>query len=233
MNYKIAIVGAGPLASILAHRIPSSARKVIIDRSKTAAVALADEVGGVASDLISAVRGCRVVFLAMPGAEMPQALSDVQPHLTGDALLVNMAADLMTDELAPEGDLRISAAKVIGHVREMELGSPGVVVLDRVDAAEEELLVSLLEGMGPVIRGEERTVRAANTAIIEVLARAEEELHRRLTEVGLAPELVPVAIESAAPGVLRAVAKGELGPFAQEVIRNMGADETAASRVSP
>lgn len=232
MNHKIAIFGAGQLASILAHRIPSSARKVIIDRSKAAAVALADEVGGVASDLASAVRGCRVVFMTLSRADMPQALSEIEPHLAGDALVVNMAADLMTEELTPESKVRLAAAKVIGHVREMELGSPGVVVLDRVEAAEAELLEALLEGMGPVIRGDERTVRAANRAIIEVMARAEEELHRRLAEEGLAPELVPVAIESAAPGVLRAVAKGELGSFAQEVIRNMGTDETAASRVS-
>ena len=51
MNDKIAIIGAGPLASILAHRIPTTARKVIIGRPKAAAVALADEVGGIASEI--------------------------------------------------------------------------------------------------------------------------------------------------------------------------------------
>ncbi|MFZ5818039.1 MAG: pyrroline-5-carboxylate reductase family protein [Bacillota bacterium] len=232
MNFKVAIIGAGQMASILAHRIPGSIRKVIIGRRKADAVALADEVGGVATDQVSAVRGCRVILLAVPGTAVPQVLTDMQPHLDARALVVNMATDLMTDELALEGDRRVASAKVIGHAREIELGSPGLVVLDRVEEAEADLLVSLLEGIGPVIRGDERTVMAANTAIIEVMVRAEAELRRRLEEVGLAAELVPVAIGSAAPGVLRAVAKGELGPFAREVVRRMGAGETAASRVS-
>src|SRR5690606_22712576 len=77
VNDKIAIIGAGPLASILAHRIPSSARKVIIGRPKAAAVALADEVGGIASDQVSAVRGCRVVFLAVATPEVPQTVADI------------------------------------------------------------------------------------------------------------------------------------------------------------
>lgn len=232
MNYKVAIIGAGHMASILAHRIPGSVRKVIIGRRKAEAVELADEVGGIASDQVSAVRGCRVIFLAVPGSAVPQVLSDLQPHLDAEAVVVNMATDLVTAELAEEGEFQLAAAKVIGHVREMELGSPGVVVLDHVGPAEAEVLEPLLEGIGPVIRGDERKVMAANTAVVEVMARAEAELRRRLEEAGLDAELVPVAIGSAAPGVLRAMARGELGPFAQEVIRRMGTGETAASRVS-
>lgn len=232
MSVKVAIIGAGHMASILAHRIPGSVRKVIIGRRKAEAVSLADEVGGIASDQVSAVRGCKVVFLAIPGSAVPQVLSEVQPHLQEGAVVVNMASDLITADLAGDDEMRLAAAKVIGHAREIQLGAPGVVVLDRVEPAEAELLEPLLEGIGPVIRGDERKVMAANTAVVEVMARAEAELRRRLEEAGLDAALVPVAIGSAAPGVLRAVAKGELGPFAQEVIRRMGAGETAASRVS-
>lgn len=232
MNYKVAIIGAGQMASILAHRVPGSVRKVIIGRRKAEAVALADEVGGIASDQMSAVRGCKVIFLAVPGPALPQVLSEIQPHLMSEAVVVNMATEVMTDELPVEGDLMVVAAKVIGHAREIELGSPGVVVLDRVEPAQAELLGPLLEGIGPVIRGDERKVMAANTAVVEVMVQAEAELRRRLEEVGLDAALVPVAIGSAAPGVLRAVARRELGPFAQEVVRKMGTGETAASRVS-
>lgn len=232
VNYKVAIIGAGHMASILAHRIPGSVRKVIISRRKAEAVSLADEVGGIASDQLTAVRGCKVIFLAVPGSAVPQVLQEIQPHLHPDTLVVNMATDLITSELTVEGDLPLAAAKVIGHAREMEQGSPGVVVLDRVEPDQAELLESLLEGIGPVVRGDERKVMAANTAIIEVMVRAEQELRRRLEEMGLDAAMVPVAIGSAAPGVLRAMAKGELGPFAQEVIRKMGAAETASGRVS-
>ncbi len=233
LNYKVAIIGAGQLASILAHRIPGSVRKVIIARRRAEATALADEVGGVASDQMSAVRGCRIVFLAVPGSVIPSILQEIQPHLTEKVLVVNMATDVVTADLAAEfPNLSLGSAKMIGHAREVESGSPGVVIVDKVEPAEAELLGSLLEGIGPVIRGDERKVMLANTAIVEEMVRAEAGLRHRLQEIGLDRELLPVAVSAAAPGVLRAVARGELGVFAQEVVRKMGTEETAVSRVS-
>lgn len=231
MNDKIAILGAGPLASILARRIPSSVRKVIIGRPKAAAVALADEVGGIASDQASAVRGCRVVFLTVPAGEVSQALSDIQPHLSAEALVVNTATELTVSDLTETTGLRIAAAKVIGHADDMALGSPGVVVLDQVDPADAELLETLLEQVGPVVRGDERRVQAALEAIRDVMVGARDDLHRRLVATGLPPEVASVAIAAAAPGVLRAVA-GEGEMAGREGWRYAGADETAASRVS-
>ncbi len=231
MNDKIAIIGAGPLASILAHRIPTSARKVIIGRPKASAVALADEVGGVASDQVSAVRGCRVVFLAVPTPEVAQRVADIRPHLSADGLVVNMAADLPTADLEDDG-LRVAAAKVIGHPRELELGAPGVVVLDKVEPAEADLLAGLLADMGPVVQGDERTVEAAVRAVSEVLAEARDELHRRLAAAGLPAHVVPAAIAAAGPGVLRALAIGEENTTGEGVWQHAGAGETAASRVS-
>ncbi|WP_374713623.1 pyrroline-5-carboxylate reductase family protein [Symbiobacterium terraclitae] len=231
MNDKIAILGAGPLASILARRIPRSVRKVIIGRPKAAAVALADEVGGIASDQASSVRGCRVIFLTVPAGEVAQALAEIQPHLSAGALVVNMSAELTVSDLAETAGVRIVAAKVIGHTDDMEQGSPGVVVLDQVGPDEAGLLEALLERVGPVVRGDERRVQAALEAIRDVMVGARDELRRRLSATGLPPAVVPVAIAAAAPGVLRAVAaEGETA--GREGWRYAGADETAASRVS-
>ncbi|BDG60888.1 pyrroline-5-carboxylate reductase family protein [Caldinitratiruptor microaerophilus] len=219
---KVAIVGAGRMGSLLAARLPGSFRKVIIARRRARAVQLADEVGGVASDQLSAVRGCHVVLLAIPGPEIPNVLSDLAPHLDRDAIVVNMATDVPTEELAESfPDLRIVAAKVIGHAREMAHGSPGIVVLDRVNPEEEELLASILGGLGPVIRDSEEKVRLANTAVAEEMVKAELSLRRRLEELGLEPELIRVAIKTTAPGVMRSLSDGDAGPFVQDVIRRL------------
>jgi pyrroline-5-carboxylate reductase len=231
VNDKIAIIGAGPLASILAHRIPTSVRKVIIGRPKAAAVALADEVGGIASDQASAVRGCRVVFLAVPTPDVAQALADIRPHLSPEALVVNTAVDVPTADLADDR-LHVGAAKIIGHPQELEQGARAVVVLDHVGPADAELLTALLADLGPVIRGDERTVEAAARALSEVLAGARDELRRRLAEAGLPADVVPAAIAAAAPGVLRAMALSEDNAAERGIRRHAGAGETAASRVS-
>lgn len=223
---KVAILGAGRLGSLLASRIPGSYRKVIIGRRKQKAVALADEVGGIASDSVSAVRGCKVVLLAVPGPAIPAILPELAPHLDPGALLVNMATDLDTAELAEQFPrLRIVAAKVIGHAREMAHGAPGIIMLDRVSAEEEELLADMLGHLGRVVRDDEAKVRLANTAVAEEMVKAEQSLRARLQELGLDDELIRIAIKTTAPGVLRSLSDGDAGPFVQEIIRRVRSGE--------
>ncbi|MFO7171449.1 MAG: NAD(P)-binding domain-containing protein [Bacillota bacterium] len=219
---KVAIIGAGRMGSLLANRLPGNVRKVIISRRRASAVELADEVGGIAADTLSAVRGCAVVFLAVPGPVLPNLLPDLAPHLEPEALVVNMATEVDTGDLAAQfPDLRLVAAKVIGHAREMVQGSPGIVVLDRVTPREEEVLANLLGGLGPVIRDREAKVMLANTAVAEEMVRAEQNLRRRLEDLGLEPDLIRIAIRTTAPGVLRSLSAGDAGPFVQDVIRRL------------
>ncbi|OTA40178.1 MAG: hypothetical protein A6D92_22110 [Symbiobacterium thermophilum] len=93
-------------------------------------------------------------------------------------------------------------------------------------------MTALLADLGPVIRGDERTVEAAARALSEVLAGARDELRRRLAEAGLPADVVPAAIAAAAPGVLRAMALSEDNAAERGIRRHAGAGETAASRVS-
>lgn len=217
---KVAVLGAGRMGALLASRLPGNIRKVVISRKRQRATALADEVGGIASDQLSAVRGAQVVFLALPGQALPQAVADLQAHLDQGALVVNLATEVDTPDLAAMfPQVRLVAAKVIGHALEMGHGSPGIVVLDGVSAEEEELLSELLSGLGPVIRDAEAKVRLAQTAVVEEVIRAEAALRERLQTLGLGAELIRIAIKTTAPGVFRSLSDGDAGPFVQEIIR--------------
>lgn len=219
---KVAILGAGRLGSLLASRLPGHVRKVIISRRRQRAMALADEVGGIATDQISAVRGAAVVFLAVPESAISQVVPDLQPHLDRETVVVNMATDANTGELSEAyPQLRLVAAKVIGHAREMSLGSPGIVILDLVNDREEEILSNLLGGLGPVVRDDEEKVRQANTAVVEEVVRAAAALRQRLEALGLDAELIRIAIKTTAPGVFRSMGDGDAGPFVQDVIRRL------------
>lgn len=212
---KVAIIGTGRLGTLVAGRIPANCRKVIISRRKGGAVHLADEVGGLAADQLTAVRGCQVVFLAVPGSAAIQVAQEVASFLDEGALLVNMATDVLTDEMAENvRRVRVAAAKIIGDAREMSLGSPGVVVVDHVDAGEEDRLRYLLAGLGSVIRDRETNVQAAHAAVAEVMTRAAADLRNRLGALGLTGDLARAAITTAGPGMLRAVF-GEAAPAMQ------------------
>jgi pyrroline-5-carboxylate reductase len=198
-GYKVAIVGAGRLGTLLATRIPASYRKVIISPDRAEAQGLADEVGGVASDQPSSVRGCQLVLLT---ASTPWVL-EIAPHMPEGALVVNMAPDLVTTDLQ-EALPRVSvvAAKVIGHTRELTLGTPGLVVLDHVDAESERKLTALLDGLGPVVRGEESMAAEVEAVIAQTMLEVRERLAERLQGAGLSAEMAETAIASTAPGVL-------------------------------
>lgn len=206
-GFKVAIMGAGSMGALLATRIPASYRKVIISGDRAEAAHVADEVGGVASDQVSAVRGCQVILLAVPGAQMPGLVREAMPHLLDGALVVNTAPDLATPDLAAEfPKLRFAAAKLIGHPTELSMGSPGVVVLDHVDDAGFDQLSALLEGLGPVVSGSEDLVAGAQEAMTGVMARARAELQDKLSALGLEEDLARTAVTATAPGVLRDLA---------------------------
>lgn len=203
---KVAIIGAGRIAALLAGRLPSTCRKVIIGTRKSRAAVLADEVGGLASDQISAVRGCRVVFLAVPGSAMTQVIQDAEPHLDADAIIANLALDVSTETLKSMFPrLRFAAVKIIGHVAELQNGASAVVVLDHTDEREEQLLGDLLDGLGTVVRGEESKVMAVHQAVVETMSEAGTTLRRRLTDLGLDREVISAAITALGPGILRSL----------------------------
>lgn len=206
-GYKVAIVGAGRMGSLLAHRIPAGFRKVIISRERNGAAQVADEVGGLASDQISAVRGCQVVLLAIPGSAVSTVVREMTPHLAEGTLVVNMAPEIMTGDLAEDfPNVRFAAAKVLGHSRELHLGARGVVVLDHVDEDAEDRLRQLLEPVGPLMRGSESMVEEAGAAIVAVMQEIQSSLLARLTGLGLDRHMAQVALAGTAPGVLHALA---------------------------
>lgn len=230
---KVAIVGAGRLGALLANRIPNTVRKVIISKRKAQATLLADEVGGIAADQMTAVRGCQVVLLAVPASEVFGVVQDMAPHLDDGVLAVNMVTDQPTDQLQAEFPRhRFVAAKVIGHAGEMALGSPGVVVLDHVSESDVALLSALLDALGLITVADEERVLAVNTAVVEVMAKAEADLRDRLLSLGLDQALVKVAITTTGPGVLRALAAGEAGPFAELVVARLHAEKSISAPVS-
>jgi pyrroline-5-carboxylate reductase len=219
---KVAVVGAGRLGSLLGARLPHHFRRVIITRQRARAVALADEVGALASDQLAAARGCEAVFLAVPAGAVPHVLEELTGQADPGTLIVNMATDLMTAPLREQyPDLRIVAAKVLGHAGEMAAGGPGAVLLDYVTEEEEALLAGMLGGLGPVFRESEEKVLAAVNAVAEAMVRVEADLQERLPTLGLPPALTEIAVRSTAPGILRSVTRGEAGPFLQEVIRRI------------
>ncbi len=201
---KVAIVGAGRLGTLLAQRLPAGSRKVIIARRRESAQALADEVGGVASDSLAAARGAQAVLLAVPGEAVSTVLSGLAPHVEADTLVVNLAPDLLSSEVTHRFPrLNIVGAKLVGHAGDMLQGAEGAVVIEGGGSEVEEYLTDLLGGLGPVLPGREAEVQQAVSVVEEEMGRAAGAVRRRLEEMGLSQALVRVTLRAVAPGLLR------------------------------
>lgn len=215
----VAVAGAGRLGRLLARRLPGGTCRAIYTRRPEAAGDLATAVGAAAGAEPAVVRGCDVVLLALPPDAVAAALEAFRPHLAPGTLVVNMATQLETEPLRRRfPEWRVAAAKLVGHAREIEAGEIGAVVVDHAAPSEFALIRRLLGGLGPVLAGDEKLVLQVNTAVAEELLKALRGLERRLASLGVPEAVAAAALQGSAPGVLRSLAKNDLGPFLRSVV---------------
>ena len=99
---KIGFIGAGNMGGALA---TAAAKAVggecllIADVSAEKATALAAEIGAVVADNATVAAQCDYIFLGVKPQMMQAMLTDLKPHLNGNAVLITMAAGLTTDQI--------------------------------------------------------------------------------------------------------------------------------------
>ena len=99
---KIGFIGAGNMGGALA---TAAAKAVggecllIADANAEKAEALASALGATTADNATVAAGCDYIFLGVKPQMMQAMLTDLKPHLNGNAVLITMAAGLTTDQI--------------------------------------------------------------------------------------------------------------------------------------
>lgn len=99
---KIGFIGAGNMGGALA---TAAAKAVggecllIADANAEKAEALASALGATAADNATVATQCDYIFLGVKPQMMQDMLTDLKPHLNGNAVLITMAAGLTTDQI--------------------------------------------------------------------------------------------------------------------------------------
>lgn len=108
---KIGFIGAGNMGGALAIAAAKAVGGdclLIADVSAEKAASLAAEIGAVTADNATVAAGCDYIFLGVKPQMMQAMLTDLKPHLNGNAVLITMAAGLTTDQIrAWAGDLPV------------------------------------------------------------------------------------------------------------------------------
>ena len=172
------------------------------------------------------------VVLAVPDKAVASCVAELAR--TGRAWNVfSVATNISREMLAgmAGGGVRLLNVKIIGHAGEMSRGSRPVLVIDRGEADLVELARQVFAPVGALVVGEADQVQRINSVATAEALRAAVAVETALQKEGITdPALVRGALAQVAPGVLRAYAEDDLGPFAREIVAKIRETEPAKPR---
>lgn len=228
---NITIVGSGRMGKILAAALASRHEVALYDADRESAASVAGSLKLRAlATMAEAVADA--VVLAVPDKAVASCVAELAR--TGRAWNVfSVATNISREMLAgmAGGGVRLLNVKIIGHAGEMSRGSRPVLVIDRGEADLVELARQVFAPVGALVVGAADQVQRINSVATAEALRAAVAVETALQKEGITdPALVRGALAQVAPGVLRAYAEDDLGPFAREIVAKIRETESAKPR---
>lgn len=228
---NITIVGSGRMGKILAAALASRHEVALYDADRESAASVAGSLKlRVLATMAEAVADA--VVLAVPDKAVASCVAELAR--TGRAWNVfSVATNISREMLAgmAGGGVRLLNVKIIGHAGEMSRGSRPVLVIDRGEADLVELARQVFAPVGALVVGAADQVQRINSVATAEALRAAVAVETALQKEGITdPALVRGALAQVAPGVLRAYAEDDLGPFAREIVAKIRETEPAKPR---
>ncbi len=232
MQRTVAIVGAGRMGSVVAARIPSSTRTIVIDRNADRAGRLAERIGGTAADRLAAAAAAQMVFVVLPAPAAEASIRSLAGIVGSGCMLINMATAARIDGalIGQCPGVAVIDARIIGHAGAMSGGAPGIVVVSGADDRQLAAIRRQLPGFRSVERGDAGLVKTINTVATTEGLRAAVTIRKELAALDIPAPWIDVAIQTVAAGVMRAYVAGDLGDFARQLARRLStADDPGES----
>ena len=228
---NITIVGSGRMGKILAAALASRHEVALYDADRESAASVAGSLKlRVLATMAEAVADA--VVLAVPDKAVAACVAELAR--TGrDWTVFSVATNISREMLAgmAGGGVRLLNVKIIGHAGEMSRGSRPVLVIDRGEADLVELARQVFAPVGALVVGAADQVQRINSVSTAEALRAAVAVETALQKEGITdPALVRGALAQVAPGVLRAYAEDDLGPFAREIVAKIRETEPAKPR---
>ena len=216
---KITVVGSGRMGKILAGAMSGENEVALYDADRENAERVAGALNLRALATMTEAAADAIV-LAVPDQAVAACVAEFVR--TGQAWnIFSVATNISREMLAAlaSGDVRCLNVKIIGHAGEMSRGSRPVLVIDRGAARLVELAQQVFAAVGVLTVGEADQVRRINNVATTEALRAAVEVERALQQEGITdPAVIRGALSQVAPGVVRAYAENDLGPFAREIV---------------
>ncbi len=217
---KVGVIGAGRMGRILAERIAADHDVVLYDANIQGAVVVAEALKLTSVDSLSALNVDAVV-MAVPDNAVAPCLTEL--HESGKNFnAFSVATNISRETLASferEG-VRCLNVKIIGHAGEMGRGAKPVIVIDQGDSEMIRVAQQLFANVGQVVTGDADQVKLINSVATEEALKAAVSIEKALMAAGISDAvIIRGALSQVAPGVLKAYAEDDLGPFARKIVK--------------
>ena len=223
---KAGIVGAGRMGKILAERLAGRHEVFLYDADPAAAQVAAQALGlRAAADL--AGEAADALVLVVPDAAVKPCIEMLLAQQT-TSMVFSVATNISREMLAETAgaSLRALNVKIIGHAGEMGRGGKPVIVVDKADPALAAVAAELFAPVGSVVVAEADLVKTINVIATEQALKAAVAIEQALCAAGIDDRaMLDGALSVVAPGVLKAYAEDDLGPFARKIIAALREEE--------
>ena len=216
---KAGIIGAGRMGKILAQRLAMQHEVFIYDADPAAVEAAAQALGLRAAASLTG-EAAEALVLAVPDAAVKPCIEMLLAQQT-TAVVFSVATNISREILAEMAGaaLRCLNVKIIGHAGEMSRGGQPVIVVDKADPALAAVAAELFAPVGSVVVAEADLVKTINVIATEQALKAAVAIEHALCAAGIDDRaMLDGALSVVAPGVLKAYAEDDLGPFARGIV---------------
>ncbi len=216
---KTGVIGAGRMGKRLAQRLSGKHDVFLYDADPAAAQAAAQALGlRAAADLTG--ESADALVLAVPDMAVKPCIEMLLAQ-QATALVFNVATNISREMLAEMAgaSLRALNVKLIGHAGEMGCGGQPVIVVDEAEPALAAVAAELFAPVGSVVLANADVVQTINVIATEQALKAAVMLEQALRTAGIENwQMIHGALSVVAPGVIKAYAEDDLGPFARRII---------------
>lgn len=216
---KIGVIGTGRMGRILAERMRAEHEVLLYDKDPNAASAAAVSLQlNVLPSMVEVDVGALV--LAVPETEVKGCMELLLKHEI-TAMVFSVATNISREILMKMsgGKVRCLNVKIIGHAGEMSRGARPVVVVDQGEAELVEVAGQIFGLVGSIVMGDADMVKQINLIATQEALRAAVAIEKGLLAARITdPDMICGALSQVAPGVLKAFAEDDLGPFARGVV---------------
>jgi prephenate dehydrogenase len=116
---SVAVIGAGRMGSLIASKLPTEIKKIVIDKDRDKAREVAEQVEAEYSDKIEMAAAADMIMMVLPTPAIKEMVGKLMDVVKDGTTILNMAttAQIEPAMVLNNRDIAIIDTKIIGHAK--------------------------------------------------------------------------------------------------------------------